>query len=132
MKLLCIMYEMKLFPKEIISYTTQHFIPKNMVHSKGIYTLILIFIACALGSMPFVSVPIHTSARGILKSKTERVAISSIHSGKIKQLQLQSGQKVLKGDTLLVLETLGLDDQLALTTLKIQKLMIKRNLENTD
>ena len=113
---------MKLFPKEIIGYTTQHFIPKNTVRSKWIYTLMLIVIGCALGSMPLISVPIHTSARGIIKSKTERVAISSIHSGKIKQLQLQSGQKVLKGDTLLVLETLGLDDQLALTTLKIQKL----------
>ncbi len=114
---------MKIFPKEILEFTTQYFIPKNTVRSKLIYASILIVLGLGLASMHIISIPIYTAARGIIKSNTERLPLVNINSGKIGYLHLNNGQKVLEGDTLLILETVGIDEQLDLNQRKIEKLI---------
>lgn len=113
---------MKIFPKEIVEFTAQYFIPKNSVKSKLIYTSILTILGIGLISMPFVRVPIYSSARGMIMSSTARVPLLTINPGKITFLNLKNGQKVVQGDTLLILETIDIDEQLDLTNKKIVKL----------
>ena len=116
---------MNIFPKEIMDFTIQFFIPKNTVRSRTIYVAILIILGLGLTSMPFIRIPIYSSARGIIKSSTERISLLSINTGKIVFLRFTNGQKVYKGDTLLVLETKGIDKQLDLNYKKIEKFTLE-------
>lgn len=76
-------------------------------------------------SIPFINVPIYSSARGILKSSTNRVPLISINPGKVSFLHFTNGQKVVQGDTLLILETIGIDEQLDLDHKKIEKFTLQ-------
>ncbi|BFP43029.1 hypothetical protein FGF1_38740 [Flavobacteriaceae bacterium GF1] len=113
---------MKIFPKEIIEHSVQHFIPKNTVRSKSIYTLILLILGFGFLSMPFVSIPIYSSARGYIKPSIERVSLTSIHPGRIAFLNFKNGRDVHQGDTIILLETNVLDEQLDLNTKKAKQL----------
>lgn len=110
----------KIFPKEIIENTTQYFIPKNSVKSKAIYSLILILVIGGFLSMPFIQIPIYSSARGFIKPNIERLSITSINPGKVIFSNMQDNRMVLQGDTLILLETAVLDKRIELNEVKIE------------
>ncbi|KPM33326.1 Secretion protein HlyD family protein [Croceitalea dokdonensis DOKDO 023] len=105
---------MQLFPKEIIESTTQYFIPKNAIRSKVIYGIILGFIFIALGSLPFIHITIYSSARGFVKPSSERIVITAITSGVVESATLEPNTTVVSGDTLLILKTAVLQEQVQL------------------
>ncbi|WP_190810313.1 HlyD family secretion protein [Flagellimonas sp. S3867] len=106
---------MQIFPKEIIEFTTQSYIPKNDVKSKAIYGVILILVLMAICSLPFIKVKVHTTAHGIVKPSKERITITSLHSGKVLFSIIDSNTYVEKGDVLLILQSDVLNEQIALT-----------------
>ncbi len=112
----------QVFPKEIIVYTVQHFIPKNSVGSKVIYGLILTLLIGGFVSLPFIKIPIFTAARGLIRPNIERVSITSINQGRVTFSNLRNNTTVSPDDTLLVLETTALDERLQLNTQKIATL----------
>ena len=113
---------MEIFPKEIIQHSVQHFIPKNTVRSKSIYMAILLIMGIGFLSMPFVAIPIYSSARGYIKPSIARVSLTSIHPGRIAFLNFKNGRDVHQGDTIILLETNALDKQLDLNTKKAKQL----------
>jgi HlyD family secretion protein len=113
---------MKIFPKEIIDNTMQSFIPRNEVKSGIIYGLVLCLGMASLGSLPFIKVQIYSSARGQVKTDKERIAITSLNSGKVVLSNLVNNRKVNMGDTILVLQTSTLDEQIMLNQYKSKEL----------
>lgn len=112
----------QIFPKEIIEHTTQYFIPKNTVKSKFIYGAILSLFIFALVALPFISISIFTSSRGLIKPSKDRMSLISINSGRVILNTVDNNKVVHKGDTLVVLQTNMLDDQLYLNNRKIEVL----------
>jgi len=109
----------ELFPKEIIEHTTEYFIPKNTVKSTVIYGLILLVLVSGIAVLPFLNISIFTSGRGLLKPSKDRMAITSINPGRVVHNGIENNRKVEMGDTLVILQTNVLDDQLNLNHKKI-------------
>jgi len=110
----------ELFPKEIIEHSTEYFIPKNTVKSTIIYGLVLLVMVYGIAVLPFLSIPIFTSGRGLLKPNKDRMSITSINPGRVTYNAIENNTKVEMGDTLVVLQTNVLDDQLNLNHKKIE------------
>ncbi|AEM72106.1 secretion protein HlyD family protein [Allomuricauda ruestringensis DSM 13258] len=113
---------MQIFPKEIIENTVQAYIPKNGVKSKAIYSLLLFFILSIICALPFIKVKVYTNAQGLVKPSKERIAITSLNSGKVLFSGIESNKYVDKGDVLLILENNVLNEQIALTKYDTKRL----------
>lgn len=113
---------MQIFPKEIIENTIQAYLPKNGVKSMAIYGLLLGSVLLAIVALPFIKVKVYTSANGIIKPTIERVAVSSLNSGKVLLTNIKDNKYVKKGDILLVLESNVLSEQIALTEYDSERL----------
>lgn len=62
--------------------------------------------------MPFINISVTTQSRGIIRSKKENNSISSAYAGRIELINLQENQSVYVGDTLIVLNTSGIDEEI--------------------
>jgi HlyD family secretion protein len=113
---------MKIFPKEIIDNTMHSYIPKNEVKSRIIYGLVLLLGVSSLVSLPFIKVQIYSSAKGQVKTDKERIAITSLNSGKVSLSNLMNNKRLAMGDTILVLQTNNLDQQILLNQHKAEEL----------
>lgn len=113
---------MQIFPKEIIDNTIQSYIPKNGVKSRVVYGIILTTILLAICAMPFLKVKIYKNAQGLVKPSKERIAITSLNSGKVLFSNIQSNTYVNKGDVLLVIQNNVLNEQIALTKFDTERL----------
>lgn len=111
----------QIFPKEILNSTVEVHQFKHNSRSKIIYSIILSFILLALGALPLIKVSVFNTSRGILKPNKERVSLTLISSGEILFSNLRNNQKVNKGDTLLVLNSSDLEEQMALLELQINE-----------
>ena len=113
---------MQIFPKEIIENTAQAYIPENRVKSRVVYGIILTTILLAICAMPFLKVKIYKNAQGLVKPSKERIAITSLNSGKVLFSNIQSNTYVNKGDVLLVIQNNVLNEQIALTKYDTERL----------
>ena len=106
---------MKIFPQEILEHTTHNYIPQTQTRSKIIYTLILLLAIGTLVLLPFIKIDLYSSARGLIKPERERIGITSLNSGKVQYTAMFENGLVDKGDTLLILQSNQIDEQIALT-----------------
>lgn len=81
--------------------TLENLIAKNKSKSFSIYIIIVLSIIVFIALLPVIRVDISSQSRGIIRSKTENVPISSIISGRISYVILKNNIFVTKGDTLL-------------------------------
>ena len=81
--------------------TLENLISKNKTKSFSIYLIIVLVIIIFLALLPVINVDISSQSRGIIRSKTENVPVSSIISGRINYIALRNNMFVKKGDTLL-------------------------------
>lgn len=103
---------MKIFPKEIIDNTTEVFKFRHSTKSNIIYSLILIAILTCLILLPFIKVDVYISSEGIIKPAKNRIQISTINSGRISFSALKNNMEVIAGDTLLIIESKIIDEQI--------------------
>ena len=113
---------MKVFPKEIIENTTHSYLPKNQVRSKVIYSLILLLIIAALALLPIIKIQLYSSAVGLVKPEKERIGITSLQSGKVLYTAMLENKLVHKGDTLLILHSNLIDEQIDLTDYQLSQI----------
>lgn len=65
--------------------------------------------------MPYISIPISTSSRGVIRSQTENTKLSSVVSGRVISSSLQKNNQTIKqGETLLTITAEQLDTQKSL------------------
>ena len=118
----------QLFPKEIVENTVEAHYFEHRNRSKIIYGILLSAAIAAFITLPFITIPIYITARGILKPNKERVSLASYQSGTVTQISLVDNQLVKAGDTLLVLRMEALESQREL----VQKQIEERNINNRD
>ncbi|WPO80245.1 HlyD family secretion protein [Flavobacterium sp. KACC 22761] len=81
--------------------TLENLIRKNKTKSFSIYLVIVLAILIFLGLLPLINIDISSQSRGIIRSKTDNVPVTTIVSGRVNWIALKNNIFVKKGDTLL-------------------------------
>jgi len=111
----------QLFPPEIIENTAECYHAQISTRSKAIYSLILIMLLLAFASLPLVQVDISSQSRGVIRSPYENTTIQSALYGEVVSYRMLENKPVQKGDTLIVLNSDKLNEQIGLANRKIQE-----------
>lgn len=91
--------------------TLENLIAKNKTKSISIYLVVVLAIAVFIAFLPVITVDISSQSRGIIRSKTDNVPVTSAVSGKIVALKLKNNALVQKGDTLLIISKENLESE---------------------
>jgi membrane fusion protein, peptide pheromone/bacteriocin exporter len=111
----------QLFPPEIIENTVECYHARISTRRKAIYGLILVMILLVFVSLPLVQVDISSQSRGVIRSPYENTTIQSALYGEVISYRLLENKAVQKGDTLIILNSDKLNEQVALANRKMQE-----------
>ncbi|MDD3077946.1 MAG: HlyD family efflux transporter periplasmic adaptor subunit [Paludibacter sp.] len=111
----------QLFPPEIIENTVECYHARISTQSKIIYGLLLLFLVIVFLSLPLVKIDISSQSRGEIRSPYENTTIQSALYGEITSYNMFENQTVTKGDTLLILNSDKLTEQILLAENKIHE-----------
>ena len=93
--------------------TLENLIAKNKTKSISIYLVLLIAILFFLALLPVIKVDISSQSRGMVRSTTDNVPLTSLVNGKVTFVNLKNNLVVQKGDTLVKLTLDNLDTEKA-------------------
>lgn len=91
--------------------TTENLIAKNKTKSISIYLVVIVAVIVFLALLPVIAIDISSQSRGIIRSKTDNVPLTSIVSGKITWIKLKNNAQITKGDTLIIIAKDGLETE---------------------
>ena len=91
--------------------TLENLIAKNKTKSVSIYLVVVLAIAVFIALLPVIKVDISSQSRGIIRSKTDNLPVTSAVSGKITAIKLKNNLLVQKGDTLLTISKENLETE---------------------
>ena len=80
--------------------TLENLIYKNKTKSFSIYLVIVVALVVFISSLPIVKIDISSQSRGIIRSTTDNVPLTSLVNGKVVYLHPKNNRLVHKGDTL--------------------------------
>ena len=92
-------------------HTLENLIAKNKTKRVSIYLVVVLSIAVFIALLPVITVDISSQSRGIIRSKTDNVPVTSAVSGKITTIKLKNNLLVQKGDTLLTISKENLETE---------------------
>lgn len=110
-----------IFPSEILENTVEVYHTQIKTSGKIIYLLLVSMVLMVLAALPLVKVNITTQSRGVLRSPYENTTIQSAVYGEVRSYGMYENKTVKQGDTLLILNTEQLDEQIALNLQKIRE-----------
>ena len=93
--------------------TLENLIAKNKTKSISIYLVLILAILIFLTLLPVIKIDISSQSRGIVRSTTDNVPVTSLVNGKVTFVNLKNNSVVQKGDTLVQLTQENLDTEKA-------------------
>ncbi len=84
-------------------HTLENLTHKNKTKSISIYLVIVVTLIVFISSLPLVKIDISSQSRGIIRSTTDNVPLTSLVNGKVVYVNLKNNRFVHKGDTLVQL-----------------------------
>jgi HlyD family secretion protein len=93
--------------------TLENLSAKNKTKSISIYLVLILAILIFLIALPLIKVDISSQSRGMIRSTTDNVPLSSLVNGKVTFVQIKNNQGVEQGDTLVLLTQENLDTEKA-------------------
>jgi multidrug resistance efflux pump len=96
---------MDLIPSALSGYTLESYLTKVTPRSRIIYWIIILTIVIGIAVLPFIYVDVSVQARGYFQSEIERQVVYAPLQGKILHISVRNGNRVLQGDTLLVIDS---------------------------
>ena len=93
--------------------TLENLITKNKTKSISIYLVLILAILIFLVLLPVIKIDISSQSRGIVRSTTDNVTVTSLVNGKVTFVNLKNNSIVHKGDTLVQLTQENLDTEKA-------------------
>jgi len=93
--------------------TLENLISKNKTKSFSIYFALILAVLVFLIGLPIIKVDISSQSRGIIRSTTDNVPLSSLVNGKVTFVNLKNNQAIQQGDTLVKLTQENLDTEKA-------------------
>jgi multidrug resistance efflux pump len=112
-----------LFPFSTLQNSLESYCISITSRSKIIYWIIIFAITLTIVLLPLVYVDISVQARGFFQPGIEKQAITAPFSGKVLFSSVHIGKKIVKGDTLLVIDS---------ETLKARKEVLKNMISEND
>ncbi|SFC67532.1 HlyD family secretion protein [Parapedobacter composti] len=106
----------KLFPAEIVEYTSEYHFYKYNPKTLVIYRILILVVLAAMLSLFFVKVDVSVKAFGVVRAVTENHAVKSIVSGRIEEVSVKENQQVVAGQVLARIKTDILDQEKHLLT----------------
>ncbi|RDI53573.1 HlyD family secretion protein [Flavobacterium glaciei] len=93
--------------------TLENLIAKNKTKNISIYLVLILAILIFLALLPVIKIDISSQSRGIVRSTTDNVPVTSLVNGKVTFVNLKNNSIVQKGDTLVQLTQENLDTEKA-------------------
>ena len=93
--------------------TLENLVTKNKTKSISIYLVLILAILIFLALLPVIKIDISSQSRGIVRSTTDNVPVTSLVNGKVTFVNLKNNRVVQKGDTLVQLTQENLDTEKA-------------------
>jgi len=103
---------MDIFPPEITQHTSESHFVEHHSKTKIIYMIFIFMLLGAMAIIPFVKTDISRQSRGIITTMQENNDIYSSKYGKLSKVNIKENQSVVKGDTLIILHTEQLDEEI--------------------
>lgn len=94
-------------------HTLENLTHKNKTKSISIYLVIVLALVVFISSLPLIKIDISSQSRGIIRSTTDNVPLSSLVNGKVVYVHLNNNHLVQKGDTLVQLTQESLNTEKA-------------------
>ncbi|HEU4552036.1 MAG TPA: hypothetical protein VFS25_04345, partial [Chitinophaga sp.] len=94
----------RLFPMEMMQYSTYTWLPKVKVRTQLLYTTVLIAVMLAVAALPFIKVDVAVRAAGLVRPVAEKHELRNLVAGTIDSVLATDGQKVRKGQEILRLQ----------------------------
>ncbi|MBS2209816.1 HlyD family efflux transporter periplasmic adaptor subunit [Carboxylicivirga mesophila] len=104
----------QIFPPEIAVHSTEAHFQKHSQQFVWIYVFSLILIIISIIVLPFIHVELTTQGRGVIRTPVENSQIQSSFAGQIIKCELNEGEQVFVGDTLVVLRADDILEQVEL------------------
>jgi HlyD family secretion protein len=114
---------MKLIPYSVSTHCLESYFIKITSRSKIIYWIIIGIITAGIAILPFIYVDVSVQARGYIQSEIEKQIVYTPFHGKVVFASFHNGDKVRKGDTLLIIES---------ETIKAQQSALKKRIDEND
>ena len=108
----------QLFPSEIIKSSSENYFSEQSTSSRIIYLSVILFLIVAIGLLPLVNVQVTTQSEGVVRSGYEDNPVIPVVSGEIKTCRIFENQSINKGDTLLIVATDRIDEDIRLLTFR--------------
>jgi HlyD family secretion protein len=96
---------MEIIPFSLSTYTLENYLIKITSGSKIIYWIIIGTIILGISVLPFVYVDVSVQARGFFQSDIEKQIVFTPFQGKVIFTSIRNGDRVTKGDTLLIIDS---------------------------
>lgn len=84
-------------------HNLENLIHKNKTKSISIYLVIVVALVVFISSLPLIKIDISSQSRGVIRSTTDNVPLTSLVNGKVVYVHLKNNCLVHKGDTLVQL-----------------------------
>ncbi len=110
----------QIFPFKMIDANLATLHAQHHTSTKVIYITVLAIVIVALFAMPYISLPVTSQSRGMIHSEQDNNTISSALYGQLEELYIKENMFVQKGDTLCVLNSSKLKEQIKLNQEKIK------------
>ena len=104
---------MDMIPFSLSNYTLENYLIKITSRSKIIYWIIIGIVIFGIAILPFIYVDVSVQARGFFQSDIEKQIVHIPFQGKIAFSSIQNGERIKKGDTLLIIDSETIRAQLA-------------------
>jgi len=95
---------MNLIPSSISNQTLEAYLVKISARSRIIYWIIIGTVVALIASLPYIFVDVSVQARGYFQSDIEKQVVYTPFQGKVRYTSVRNGERVEKGDTLLVID----------------------------
>jgi multidrug resistance efflux pump len=96
---------MDLIPDNIANYTLEYYLIKVTPRSRIIYWIIIGMVVFGIALLPFIYVDVSIQARGYFQADIEKQIVYIPFQGKIIYAAIRNGDRVEKGDTLLIIDS---------------------------
>jgi membrane fusion protein, peptide pheromone/bacteriocin exporter len=89
----------------------ENLIYQNKTKSFSIYLVLVLAVIVCIALLPIIKVDISSQSRGIIRSTTDNVPVTSIVSGRVTWVRLHNNNVVKQGDTLIKISKQSLDTE---------------------
>jgi len=112
---------MRIFPPEIIENSVENYYAKISHRRKTIYWLLLLLVVAVFVALPLVYVDITSQSRGIIRTSVENTVVLPVVYGEITAYNMSENRAVQAGDTLVMINTELLEEQIFLEKQKLEE-----------